>query len=178
MNIKKWLTGFLLLLFFFSLQTVVFRYVPFGRSLPNLLLILTCVYGLMRGEQDGIITGFFCGLLLDIFFLDILGFYAMLYAYIGFFNGLAHKLYNKDDYKIPLLALIVSDITFLLLKYFFAYALQGDFNFGFYLKGIFLPELVFTLVCGVVIYPLLLLLEEKFINYVPEKKTKESEEII
>ena len=110
--------------------------------------------------------------------MDILGFYAMLYAYIGFFNGLAHKLYNKEDYKLPLLSLIVSDVMFLMLKYFFAYALQGDFNIRFYMKGIFLPELVFTLVCGVVIYPLLLLLEEKFINYIPEKKNKESEEII
>ena len=120
----------------------------------------------MRGEHDGILTGFFCGLLFDVFFMDILGFYALLYAYIGFFNGLANNLYRKDDYK----ASAVSAHSFgsyvsACANFSFLNVLLGDFNFRFYLKGILLPELVFTmLVSHSYIILCFLLLEEKFIN--------------
>lgn len=39
--------------------------------------------------------GFACGLLLDIFGSGILGFYALLYMYIGYINGCFRKMFYR-----------------------------------------------------------------------------------
>ncbi|MEE5989072.1 MAG: rod shape-determining protein MreD [Lachnospiraceae bacterium] len=173
--IKKWIVGILTVLLLFALQTSAFRYLPFGRSVPNFILIITCMYGLMRGEYAGIITGFTCGLMLDIFCMDILGFYALLYTYVGFFCGLANKYYKKEDYKLPAAALILSDITFMLLKFFFTKVLLGYFDFQFYFRDSILPEFAFTILSGIIIYPMLLFTETHFIDYTSDKSDSGSE---
>ena len=39
---------------------------------PNLLLFVTCIFGFMRGCNYGTVTGLICGLLVDIFFGDVI----------------------------------------------------------------------------------------------------------
>ena len=64
---RKILVGILILLCFL-LQCTVFHALSFGGIIPNLLIILTSSYGFMGGRKSGMATGFFSGLLLDIFF--------------------------------------------------------------------------------------------------------------
>ena len=71
----------------FVLQCSVFGSLAFAGIIPNLMIILTSSFGFMRGEKEGLLIGFFCGLLTDIFFGSFLGFYAMLLMYIGYLNG-------------------------------------------------------------------------------------------
>ncbi|MDE6925090.1 MAG: rod shape-determining protein MreD, partial [Acetatifactor sp.] len=52
----------------FILQCSVFSGLAFAGIIPNLMIILTSSFGFMRGEKEGLIIGFFCGLLSDIFF--------------------------------------------------------------------------------------------------------------
>ena len=40
------------------------------------------------------VTGLICGLLVDIFFGDVIGLYALIYMYIGFFSGLFKKMFH------------------------------------------------------------------------------------
>ena len=70
----------------FLLQTTVFQAITFANIAPNLLIIVVSAFGLMRGKKEGLIIGFFCGLLIDIFFGFYLGVYAL---YV-------HRLYQRN----------------------------------------------------------------------------------
>ena len=56
------------LLFSFILQTTLFQKLNFGGISPNLLIIVTATYGFMFDVNYGIIVGFVCGLLMDVFY--------------------------------------------------------------------------------------------------------------
>lgn len=167
------LTVFLL----FLLQSSIFHYFSFGNTVPNLLLIAVVSYGLMRGEYSGIIAGFFCGLLMDIFFMNYLGFHSFIYMYIGYFNGKINKYYIKEDFKIPVISMLVSDILVNLSVYIFRFVFRGKFSFANYFTNVFIGDLVYTLLISIVIYPLLLLLENKIINVSFKKEEKNSDVI-
>ena len=57
-----------LILLAFVLQGTVFQTLSIASIVPNLLLILTVSFGFMRGKKEGMFVGFFCGLLIDIFY--------------------------------------------------------------------------------------------------------------
>ena len=65
---KQRLVLALVIIVSFILQCTVFRSLALASISPNLLLILTTSMGFMRGEREGLVIGFLCGLLLDIFF--------------------------------------------------------------------------------------------------------------
>ena len=91
---------FVLISICFVLQTTVFHIFSFGNIGPNLLLIVVTSFGLMRGKKEGMYIGFFSGLLIDIFCGFYLGFYALLYMYIGYISGLFQKRFFFR-FKIP-----------------------------------------------------------------------------
>ncbi|MDO4465220.1 MAG: rod shape-determining protein MreD [Bacillota bacterium] len=76
---KRFTVSVLLIIMCFLLQTTVFQWIDFGGIVPNLMIILTASFGFMRGERTGLLFGFFCGLLVDIFFANVLGLNAMIY---------------------------------------------------------------------------------------------------
>ncbi len=162
---KVWV--FILILFCFVLQSTVFRSLSFAGIVPNLLIILTASFGFMRGENEGIIIGFICGLLIDIFYGDILGFYAMIYMYIGFLNGKFNRIFYPEDIKLPIALIVISDLSYGMLCYILMFLLNGKFHFWFYLKGIILPEVVYTIVVTCVLYPIIL-----FLNNLLEKRER------
>lgn len=78
-----------LVLVTFLLQTTVFPNLTIASVAPNLLLILTVAFGFLRGKKEGLFLGFFCGLIIDLFYGDYLGFHALLYMYLGFLMDLS-----------------------------------------------------------------------------------------
>ena len=159
--LKKIMTV-LFILICLILQCSVLSALSLGGIVPNLLLILTSAYGLIRGEKDGLLIGFFCGLLLDILFSDFLGFYALLMMYIGFLNGKLNRAYYPEDYKLPIALIVISDLTYGLICYVLLFLLRGKFYFFYYLGHVILPEVVYTVVAAIVLYPLILFTEQKF----------------
>ena len=97
----------------FVLQSTLFKQLSFDGISPNLLIVLTSAFGFMYGPGCGLTVGFFSGLLIDIFFGDVLGFYALIYMYIGYINGIFQTIFYKEDIKLPLLLITVSDLTFI-----------------------------------------------------------------
>ncbi len=93
----------------FVLQCSVFDSLSFAGIIPNLMIILTSSFGFMCGEKYGLVIGFVCGLLSDIFFGSFLGFYALLLMYIGYVNGKFCKIFYPEDIKLPLALIVVSD---------------------------------------------------------------------
>lgn len=167
---KKIIISCLTVWLLFILQTSVFRFIAFGNTVPNLLLIAVVFYGLMRGEYSGIIAGFFCGLLMDIFFMNYIGFHAFIYMYIGFFNGKLSKYIIEKDYKIPLISVVLSDILVSLCVYLIHFVFRGRFSFNTFFTNVLIGDLIYTLVLAIILYPVLNLLEDKVVLAVFKKE--------
>lgn len=145
----------------FLLQCTVFQSLSFGGIIPNLMIIVTASYGFMRGRKSGLLVGFFSGLLMDIFFGSLIGFYAMLYMYIGYLNGIFSKIFYPEDIKLPMILILISDLAYSLSCYVLLFLLNGRFDFPYYFMNIILPEMVYTIVITCGLYPLLLFVERR-----------------
>lgn len=166
---KRVLVTGLLVFVFFLMQTSVFPWLSFGGVVPNLLLILTVSCGLMQGETPGLLTGFACGLLADLFFAyggsaaggDILGFYALLYLLTGYFSGRCNRLFYPEDLKLPLMMILSCDVGLNFICYIVAFLLRARLALGYYLLHIILPEAVYTMIVAFAFYPLLLWIDNR-----------------
>lgn len=145
----------------FVLQCSVFSNLAFAGIVPNLLIILTSSFGFMRGETEGLLIGFFCGILVDIFFGDFLGFYALLMMYTGYLNGKFCKIFYPEDIKLPLALIVASDLSYGMICYILTFMLRGRFQFSYYFTHIILPEALYTIVITLMLYPLILKVNEK-----------------
>jgi len=155
----------------FLLQCSVFGAFTFIRIVPNLMIILTSSFGFMRGEKEGLIIGFFCGLLSDVFFGDFLGFYALVLMYIGFLNGKFSRIFYPEDIKLPLALIITSDLSYGILCYILMFLLRGKFHFSYYFTSVIFPEALYTILVTIFLYPIILLVNEKL-----EKRERRSEQ--
>ena len=145
----------------FILQCTVFDKLAFAGIIPNLMIILTSSFGFMRGEKEGLVIGFFCGLLSDIFFGNFLGFYALVLMYIGFLNGKFSRIFYPEDIKLPIALIITSDLSYGILMFVLMFMLRGKFRFGYYFMHVILPEALYTIVVTMIFYPIILKVNEK-----------------
>ena len=141
-----------LILLTFILQGTIFQTLSIASIAPNLLLILTVSFGFMRGKREGLIIGFFSGLLVDIFYGNMVGFYALLYMYIGFFNGFLYKVFYDEDIKVPMVLVAVSDLAYGVIVYGLQFLLRGRLDFFGYLRHIIFPEMVYTVLLTVIFF--------------------------
>ena len=161
---KRKLITAVTILIFFILQSSVFSRLSFGGIIPNLMIILTASYGFMRGEKSGLIIGFFCGLLTDIFFGDLIGAYALIYMYIGYFNGKFSYIFFPEDIKLPISLIAISDILYGITCYVFMFMLRGRFDFPYYFMHIIIPETIYTIVVTIIFYPIILKINKMLDN--------------
>ncbi len=145
----------------FILQSGVFTRLSFAGIIPNLMIILTSSFGFMRGEKEGLVIGFFSGLLCDIFFGEFLGFYALVLMYIGFINGKFCGIFYPEDIKLPIALIVISDLSYGLICYVLLFLLRGRLNLPFYFTGVILPEMLYTIVVTMILYPVILKVNEK-----------------
>ena len=153
---------FIIITLCFLLQTTLFKTLSFANISPNLLIIAVSSFGFMRGKKEGLWVGFFCGLLIDIFCGN----------YIGFINGLFQKRFYPDDIKLPMLLIGGSDLFYNLVVYFFMFLLRGRFSFLYYLKSIIIPEFVYTMVISILLYLVFLKLNQKLEAYEKRRAKK------
>ena len=132
----------------FLLQCTVFKALAIASISPNLLIVVVASFGFMRGKKEGLFVGFFSGLLLDV-------------MYIGYMNGFFKRIFFPDEVKLPLALIAVSDFFCNLLIYFSLFWFRGRFSFGYYLFHTILPELVYTMIVSVLLYFILLKVNEK-----------------
>ncbi len=137
------------------IQCVLFNIFSIASIKPNLLLIVTVSFGLMRGRMSGLLTGFFCGLVVDIMFPGQIGFQALIYMWIGYLSGYCYRIFYDDDIKTPLLLTAAAEIAYGLYCWVFTFLLRGRVNFLFYLKRIVIPELLYTVILMIFLYGLL-----------------------
>lgn len=153
---KRLVVSIILIVICFLLQTTFFRGLAFGGIVPNLLIILAASFGFMRGEKTGLVIGFFCGLLADIFFGNVLGLNAMIYMYIGYANGKFHQIFFPDDIKLPICLILISDMAYGFLYYVTLFLMRSRFHISYYFMHVILPEAVYTILVTLLLYPLVL----------------------
>ena len=90
MKFKRVAVTVLIVLAAYLLQCTLFNHLELAGIKPNLILIVTASFGFMRGQKEGMLVGFFAGLITDIQFGTILGFYSLLY--------LPQKKYSFSEY--------------------------------------------------------------------------------
>ena len=127
----------------FLLQSTIFGRLTFSGIRPNLLIAVTASIGFMRGRKEGMGVGFICGLLVDIFWGGLIGFYALIYTVIGYMNGSFQRMFYEDDIKLPLAMIGISDLII------------------WFLEHVMLPELVYTILVTLVLYQIILHINRK-----------------
>lgn len=150
----------LLILVGYLLQSTLFQAISLGGVAPNILIIITSSFGFMRGKKEGMTIGFISGLILDVLFGKILGFYALLYMVIGYLNGFFSTIFYPEDIKLPMVLITSSELVYCFLCYFFLFLIQGKKNFGYSFLHLILPEIVYTLLVTIIIYKGILFVNE------------------
>ena len=163
----------LLILICFLLQCTVLHLFAIGSITPNLLLILCVSIGLMKGKTRGMWVGFFSGLLIDLFYSSLFGFYALIYMYLGYLSGYACKIYYDDDVKVAVLLVTAADFFYGIAVYILQFLLRGRMGFWTYLYRIILPEIFYTAFLTLMVYKIFYYINYHFMNII----RKESESI-
>ena len=158
---KRFIVSVLLIMICFLFQTTVFKEVAPGGIVPNLMIILTASFGFMRGEKTGLIIGFFCGFLADICFGNMFELNATIYMYLGYTNGKFNRIFFPEDIKLPLALILVSDLAYGFFYYITLFLLRGRFHIKYYFLHIIFPEVVYTILITLLLYPFVLWLNKK-----------------
>lgn len=143
----------ILILAAFFLQNNIFAASPLILTIPNIMLILVFSFGFIRGSFDGMCIGFACGLLLDLFFGETIGFSALIYTLLGYGIGVLGQLYYTDFVDMPLLLCLISDLFYHIGIFIFAFVINGQYDFGTYFVNIIIPELLYTALMTLLLYP-------------------------
>ena len=156
MYIRRGIVAVLMVIVCFVLQTSVFSLIDFAGITPNLMLILTVTTAIIRGSGEGLTMGFFCGLMMDIFFGDILGFNALILLYTGYVCGVFKKIYYPENFTLPLSIICAGDFVFAFFNYVFLFLMRTRLNIAFYMSHVIIPEVIYTLIASLLVYPAIL----------------------
>ena len=149
----------------YLLQTTLFKSISLAGIVPNILIILTSAFGFMRGKNEGMFIGFVSGLLIDVFFGSILGFYALVFMTIGYLNGLFRRIFYPEDIKLPMILIGLSEMLYCFICYIFLFLLRGRMNLGYFFVHIMLPDVVYTVLVTLLLYKGILFLNEALETY-------------
>ncbi len=139
--------------------------------LPNTMIILVISYSVARNDIEGALFGFLNGILFDIFFGRVIGLYALIGLLTGFISAKPFKELSPSNFLMPTLMIFAMTIFYEFLFYFFGFLLMGRTNLLYYCLHIILPEAIFNVILGIIIYPLMYYLN-KFLVKVEKPKRK------
>ena len=121
---------------------------------PNLSLILVVFWGILQGSQRGRRLGLWIGLLQDFLFCRVLGYYGLVYYLLGHVSGFFNKDFYQGHYILPITVVAGADFIYGLIQYFIFGFLTGDLAFGVHMVRRILPEVCYTTMVSLPLYPL------------------------
>ena len=160
-KIKRPVITILIITVCFLLQCTVFQKLSFASISPNLLIIVTASFGVMRGRREGMWVGFLCGIITDIFFGDLIGFYALFYTILGYANGFFKRIFYPEDIKLPLILIGASDFLLGNAVCVLMFIMRSKFHYWYYMGNIIIPELIYTILITLVLYQIILKINQK-----------------
>ena len=160
-KIKRPLITIIIIVISFLLQCTVFQSLSFASITPNLLIIVTASFGFMRGKKEGMMVGFLCGIFTDIFFGDLIGFYALFYTLLGYINGFFKRIFYPEDIKLPLFLIGASDFILGNAVCLLMFIMRSKFHYWYYMGNIIIPELIYTILITLILYQIILKINQK-----------------
>lgn len=152
----------------FIIQTSILPSLAIGMIKPNLMLIVVASYSFLLGDRPGIIVGCLAGIVQDIFYGQVLGFSGIAFALIGYLCGKFKRFLYVEDLSFPLLMIAIADLAYGFLNYVFLFLVRNRLYLGLFMRTIVLPEILYTALFSIAIYPLLSLLYRKVLR--PKRK--------
>lgn len=153
------------------LQSTVILHIPYITVYPNTMLVMVICYSVLRDDIEGSIFGFFNGLLFDIFFGRVIGFYALLGLIAGYLSAKPFREFNSNNYLTPGVIIFFMSIFYESLFYFFAFLFRGRTDFLNYFINIILPEAIFNVIIGIIVYIIVYLVNRRLeIHEKPKRK--------
>ena len=151
----------ILILFSYLLQVGVFSFFKMAGIMPNIMLILVVTFAVMRGRMEGMLIGFFTGLLLDGFSGDILGYYALIFLFVGYLNGFFQPLIYSNNMMLPLMMILINSLLYDFVIYVFSFMLRNRLDLKFYAMHVMIPETVYTFFVAIFLYNIFYFINNK-----------------
>ncbi len=150
---KRRIVELLLIILFFLFQSTFFKVISLGGVSPNLLLILTALFGFMCGKGEGMYVGFFAGLCSDVLYGNgMIGLYTLLFSWAGYVCGAFNRLFFPEDLALPIILTTTVDIIYGFFSYVFLFLLRSRLDISWYFLHIILPEAVYTLIMTIILF--------------------------
>lgn len=153
---KKYIINITIILIAFAVQNCIFPFIPFLSASPNFMVIIVFSFGFIYGSKDGIIYGLIAGILMDLFYSGPLGFFTLIFVWMGYLNGLLSRFYYDDYISLPLVMCTVNEILYNFFLYAIRFLIRGKTDIVFYLRTIIVPEIIITLLFTLLFYRLML----------------------
>lgn len=150
---------------FTLIQTAVFPLFSFHAVYPNLLILLTSLTGFTAGKREGMYTGFVCGLCMDFFGGAVLGFYALVFMYLGYMNGIIRRFIYEEDIIFPIILVTATDFAYNFIYFVLNFMLRNRLQFGYYFLHTVLPEILFTAILVLISYKQFLKIHKRLLQY-------------
>lgn len=142
----------------------MFRYIAIFEIKPDTALVFLVGFSFLRNDVEGALMGLFAGLMRDILFGQFVGYYALMYALIGYVCGKPFKDFYRENYLFPVLLTFLSIFALEFTTYVTHFMLLGRTDTLYYTSKIILPSVAYTTAC---VFPLY------FIVYKINKKLEE-----
>lgn len=144
------------------LQTTLADYIKIYNVKPNLILILVVSVALLRGNGEGAVIGFTTGLIMDMLFGRILGFFALLGMYLGLIIGSVNKRLYRENFLVVIFFTFVSTIAYEGAVYSLNAFMRGDVELLYPFTRIILPEAIYNSVVSILVYAIVIRMNKKF----------------
>jgi len=136
----------------YLLQHTVFSWLSISSIVPDLIVVLVVAVAYQKGKVAGIFIGIAGGLMLDLQFGGLIGVYALVYMFIGYFCGFLANYYIKNDTMLPLSMIAISEFVFLFYGYIVNVLIKGRLEFVKYFSKLMLPKIAYTAIVGIILF--------------------------
>jgi rod shape-determining protein MreD len=128
---------------------------------PNIILIAIISVACLRGEKEGAIYGFAAGLLQDCYFSTYIGSFVFLYSFIGYFCGFLLKNFYRENFILPMAAVVVATFVYNFIFYVLNVLLRGYTDVLYFIVRIILPEMIYNALASLIVYNLYLFINNR-----------------
>ena len=111
-NFKRFLVILLSFSFAWICQMILLPRVPHLIAVPNLFLAEVVSVGFLFGKTAGLFTGVAAGLFMDLLGVGIPGFFTMILALLGYFDGLLSEKIDSELVLVLIVIFIVNELLY------------------------------------------------------------------
>lgn len=134
------------------LQTTIFEDIKFYSVNSNIFLVLIITISLMRSRLEVLIISFISGIVYDILVGKYIGLSSIIFMILILGIYKLDTGVHKESRAIQIILIIIGTIVFNSLVYIFASNAVGFIEYFHKFKSLIIPELLYNIMIGLIIY--------------------------